>query len=148
MEALSRRSSLSPRKIKSKSTDPDDWKVYKKKAEDFFQAARICIHSENWNGAGLAAVHLAISATDALLAYLAKIRGASESHHDVYYLLKQNCRHPQIDHYAMSLHELLASKNAIEYQARSFPEPEAKQIFKKAERYWEWAVSQLPKGSS
>lgn len=140
---LSRRFSVSPRKIKQRVVQPHEWKLYQNKAEKFYRLAQDALRSENWDGAALAAVHLAITAVDALLARIAGIRAASESHMDVCHLLAQHSKHPETEHYSKNLRELLGQKNTIEYESEPFTKDEAEDCFKKAERIFRWVASQI-----
>jgi hypothetical protein len=93
---------MSPKKIPSRAIDRSKYIIYLNKAQDFYQAMRRSMDEGNWNSAGLEAVHCAISATDALLAYAGGIRCTSRAHSDAAELVKQtirsseaakNCRH-------------------------------------------------------
>jgi hypothetical protein len=76
---------MSPTKIPTKAIDKGKYRLYPStssghrfnKAQDFYRGMRRALDEGNWNSAGLEAVHCAISATDALLAYADGIRLAT-----------------------------------------------------------------------
>ncbi|PIP84238.1 MAG: hypothetical protein COR54_05415 [Elusimicrobia bacterium CG22_combo_CG10-13_8_21_14_all_63_91] len=91
-----------------------------------------------WNAAGLAGVHCAISATDALLGKAARLRSSGESHMEAVQLLKQHIKDPI---WALKLSVftgLLGQKSLVEYDSREFRESEAASVVKDVGRYFEW----------
>ena len=97
----------------------------------------------NWNGAGFAAVHCAISATDALLVAKAGQRSGSKEHGDAAELLLAHIRHAETAEQARRLRQILREKNLIEYLDRSFHQDDALNLQKQAERYIAWAQALL-----
>ena len=82
---------MAAKKIKSENIERGNYSAYLKKAQDFFDAMQQAYLLNNSNAVGLAAVHCAISANDALLVYFRGIRSASAKHLDSIELL-QGCR--------------------------------------------------------
>ena len=70
---------MAPRKANSKRIHPERAGIYWAKAQDFFKMMREAALARNWNGVGLAAVHCAISASDAITASLSSSVGISWS---------------------------------------------------------------------
>lgn len=129
---------MSPKPIQQRSIDKSRDFIYKKRAEDFFEAMRDSFLKENWNASGLAAVHCAISATDALLVRVAGVRSTAPSHHEVIGLLKEKIHFPGTDEQAKRLDKILSRKNFIEYLDRTFTQEEAYALQKDVERYYDW----------
>ena len=115
------------------------------RAARLIPAVRDAFARQNWNAFGLAAVHCAISASDALLVKAAGVRSASESHHDVAALLKEKIASPETAEQARRLEKILSKKNLIEYQDREFTPDEAYALQKDVERYYSWATDRLSK---
>jgi len=136
---------MAPRPVKQRSIDRSRSSIYRKKAEDFFESMRDAFAKQNWNAFGLAAVHCAISASDALLVKTAGVRSMSESHHDVAALLKEKIASPETAEQARRLEKILSRKNLIEYQDREFTPDEAYALQKDVERYYSWATDRLSK---
>ena len=136
---------MSPKSIKYRAIDKSRSSIYKKKADDFFEAMRDSFLKQNWNASGLSAVHCAISATDAMLVKVAGIRSTAESHHDVIELLKDKIQNPEAEEQAKRLDKILSRKNMIEYQDREFTQDEAYNLQKDVERYYSWVQDILSK---
>ena len=136
---------MAPRPIKRRLVDRGRWSIYKKKADDFLEAMRDSFLKDNWNASGLAAVHGAISATDALLVKVAGIRSSGESHQDAVSLLKEKVQHPDTASQARRLDHILSQKNLIEYLDREFSREEAFSLQKDVERYYSWVQDILSK---
>lgn len=98
---------MAPRKTDEKKVPPDRARIYWDKAQDFFRLMRDAAQSGNWNGAGLAAVHCAISATDALLVAKAGRRSSSKAHEDAADLVVAHIRHAQAAEQAKRLRGIL-----------------------------------------
>jgi hypothetical protein len=49
-----------------------------------------------------------------------------------------------MDQYANVYGRIVAKKNAITYEQRRFTEKEALEIAKQAQRFYDWAIKQLP----
>ncbi len=134
---------MAPRKASSKRIPPERAGIYWAKAQDFFKMMREAALARNWNGVGLAAVHCAISASDALLVAKAGLRSSSDDHRDAVYLLGGHIRHPEVKEQAGRLDRILAEKNLIECVDKSFSEKEALAIQKQVERYMGWVQTLL-----
>lgn len=132
---------MAARRIDVRKASPDKARAFWAKAQDFFRAMRECSRTGNWNGACLAAVHCAISATDALLVAQAGLRSSSRKHEDAADLVAAHIRHPQVKEQAGRLRGILAQKNLIEYMDRSYRQEDALALEKQVERYVGWAQS-------
>ena len=57
---------MTAKKIKQTGVDRNKYKIYMKKASEFYQSMTRAEESQNWNAVGLNSVHCAISACDAV----------------------------------------------------------------------------------
>lgn len=134
---------MAARRTDIKRVSRDRARVYWDKAEDFFRTMRDASAAGNWNGSGLAAVHCAISASDALLVAKAGMRSSSRAHGNVADLMASHVKHPQLQDQVRRLRRLLQAKNLIEYVDKSYRQREALELQKQVERYRSWVHSQL-----
>ena len=131
-----------PRELKIKTVEKSDYRVYLKKATDFYDIMLKALDSANWTAAGLNAVHCAISCCDALLVFHLGVRSIGEDHRQVADLL---LRLPQkLTGEVAAFKRIVAKKNLIAYENRDFRRVEALEITKMAERFYGWAKSNLP----
>jgi len=88
-------------------------------------------------------VHCAISCCDAMLVFNLGIRSTGEDHMQAANLL---LRLPQneINSQASSFKRIIAKKNIIAYENRGFHQAEAFDLLKLSERFYNWAISNLP----
>ena len=129
---------MTAREINSKKVSRERHAIYWGKAMEFFEAMVDASQKKNWNAVGLAGVHCAISATDALLVKHAGVRSSSGSHQDVLGLLQAKADDPDVSKQAKRLGEILVEKNLIEYVDKSYPEKNALALKISVERYVEW----------
>lgn len=109
------------------------------KADEFVEAARSSLEAGRRDATVLAAIHAAISATDAVTCALAGTRSTDPDHSRAADLLEEVGSKGQIANHARQLRQLLASKNAVEYESRRATAREATDAVKRAERFVEWA---------
>lgn len=121
----------------------DAFRVYLRKAEDFGRAMVEEQQKSNPNSAGLAAIHCAISACDALCVFHLGERSRGQSHHDAVALVGR-LPVPEAGRYVLQFAEVLSHKNAVEYEARSLSHEDAGLLVKRAERLLGWAKKNLP----
>ena len=129
---------MSPKKFRTRHVSEAEARTYLKKAEEFYQTMLETYRQKWWNSAGLEGVHCAISATDAILGFKARIRSAGESHNDSVDLLRSLVKHENTDQQAFRLARVISKKNVVEYDSRDFTEEEAAAIVKDVSRYLEW----------
>src|SRR5262245_50313777 len=111
---------MSPKKIRTRNVSAAEAEAYLNKAKEFYLSMIDEHRAWRWNAAGLAGVHCAISASDAVLGKVANLRSAGESHHEVIAVLKEYLHRAA---YEESLQEqikrfsrILTQKNLIEYE--------------------------------
>jgi HEPN domain-containing protein len=139
-----RLSAMTPKKIPSRGIEKGKYRIYLNKAQDFYRAMQRSLKDGNWTSAGLEAVHCAISATDALLAFAGGIRCTSQDHGDAAYLLAQIIRSPEATKQSTHFLHIIEAKNIVEYEDRRFTPKEAEEVAKHVERYFSWVKSFLP----
>ena len=133
---------MTPRKLKIETVEKSDYRTYLKKAADFHDIMLKAFDSANWTAAGLNAVHCAISCCDALLVFHLGVRSAGEDHMPAADLLLSL---PQkLTGEVVAFKRIVAKKNLIAYENRDFHRAEALEITKMAERFYDWATSNLP----
>ena len=121
------------------------YRVYWRKANDFQRLATLAMESENFNGAGLAAIHSVISACDALTAFHLGIRSKGQGHGEVADLL-QGIHLGGIEEKVSQVKEVLALKNLVEYEDREISRRESQRLLRQSERVMAWVKSHLPEG--
>ena len=134
---------MTPKKLKTKTVEKGDYKIYLKKAKDFYDTMLEARDAEKWTAVGLNAVHCAISCCDAMLVFHLGIRSIGEDHMQVADLLT---RLPQkeVSSEITTLKRIVAKKNLIAYENREFHQSEAIDILKLTERFYNWVLSNLP----
>ena len=134
---------MTPKKLKTRSVAREHYTSYRKKAQEFMRSSESALRAEDWNAAGLNAVHAAISAADALLVYFGGVRSTGDSHHDVSGLLQQHLKDDQLSSKIQSLSKVLNYKNAAAYEVRELTEAEGRDAEKLARRFLDWALTRL-----
>lgn len=134
---------MTAKKLKSVIVAKNDYKIFLKKANDFYEVMLNARDTEKWTAAGLNAVHCAISCCDAMLTFHLGIRSAGESHMQAVDLLAQLPSNIE-DSEANTFKRIIAKKNLIAYECREFRQAEAIEILKLAERFYHWTTSKLP----
>jgi HEPN domain-containing protein len=135
---------MSPKKRSTKSVSEQEALAYLKKAEEFYLTMAEAFQKGRWNAAGLAGVHCAISATDALLGKKARIRSSGESHLEAVQLLKQHVTDDNVGAQSQRLYRVLSEKSLVEYDSREFREADAASVVKDVGRYFEWVKTHFP----
>jgi hypothetical protein len=134
---------MSAKFIKTESVEKSNFKDFKLKATDFYHGIEVAQEAKLWHTMGVTAVHATISIGDALTTNYLGLRSTAEDHR----LAKEILLKIQINdmnQYANVYGRIVAKKNAITYEQRRFTEKEALEIAKQAQRFYEWAIRQLP----
>ena len=134
---------MSAKFIRTEHIERSNFKDFKLKATDFYQGIEVAQEAKLWHTMGVTAVHATISIGDALTTNYLGLRSTAEDHR----LTKEILLKIDIDGiepYANVYGRIVAKKNAITYERRSFTEKEALEIAKQAQRFYEWAIKQLP----
>jgi len=112
------------------------------KAKGSIESARLLLGNAQYDTAGLAAIHGAILASDAVLGYTAGLRNAAKDHKAVVTLLKKNVR-GFTKTQERQISGLLNMKNEVAYSSRLFTHDETRILVDQATRYLEWVVSTI-----
>lgn len=131
-------------KFKVGRTSKEDYKKFLKKANEFFEIMQLSLLKEKWNAAGLNAIHVGISANDALLTFHFGLRSTSPKHDDAVKLIISLMKRDDTESKTKHLRRLISVKNLVEYDRRLFSKREAESLAKHAERYLNWIKSLLP----
>lgn len=134
---------MTPKIIKSKATEKIKYRVYLKKSDEFYKTMLDAVKNQQWNSAGLNAVHCAISGCDAMTVFYAGVRSSASDHFLSVELLAQTVKLPEINEKCSALRKILADKNIIEYEDRDFSQKEALEILKLTERFHGWVLSKI-----
>lgn len=118
------------------------------KTDEFLAAARASKEAGRNDDAMLEAIHAAISATDAVTCALAGIRSTDPDHSREADLLEEIGPKGEVASHARQLRQLLANKNAVEYESRRTTTKEASDALKRAERFTGWASGIVAAASS
>lgn len=135
---------MTAKRLQTVEVEKGDYKIYLKKANDFYSAMVAANKSGNWTAVGLNAVHCAISGCDAILTFHLGIRSTGEDHMQAVDLILRIPREGTNSE-ASTFRRILAKKNLIAYENREFRQLEALEIFKLTERFYSWIKANLPK---
>jgi len=134
---------MTAKRSKTKAIERNEYKVYLKKAGEFYETMLKAKEMEKWNAVGLNAVHCAISASDAMLVFYAGIRSTGDDHISAVDLLSHSVELSDIKSKCETLRKILVKKSIIEYEDRDFSQAEALEILKLTERFYNWVISKV-----
>ena len=109
------------------------------KSDEFLAAARASKEAGRNDAAMLEAIHAAISATDAVTCALAGVDRPIRIIRVRRIFSKRSVPRAEVATHARQLRQLLANKNAVEYESRRTTTKEASDALKRAERFTSWA---------
>lgn len=117
-----------------------DSRLYLAKAQQFCTESIAATKNSRHDAGMLNAIHAAISAADAVCIALGGRRSSDTDHQRAADLLQEiGGRSADITIQVRRLRELLAKKNAVEYESRQATAKEAAAAVQKAERFVNWA---------
>lgn len=129
-----------PRPAKTVVAARHEARQFLAKAEQFLEDARIAQDAGRYDAAMLCAVHAAIGATDAVTVALAGRRSSDPDHGRAADLLAQVAAgSADLRSRVRQLRELLARKNAVEYESRRATASEARDAVARSGRFVTWA---------
>ena len=134
---------MAAKKLKIIEMKRSDYTTFKKRAEDFYLGMVNAERAALWNTVGITAVHCAISMSDALTVHYLGKRSSGDDHFQAKDLLGRIAVETARN-YAIALSKIIAKKNAVAYDGRAFTRSEAIDVFKQAERFYQWGVKNLP----
>ena len=132
-----------PRSDRTRPGTKADARQYLAKAEEFLGAMESALAADQWDAAGLAAIHSGISAADAVLSYRGGVRSAGQDHRAAAELLVQVLGSSAEDG-AKHLRRLIQKKTLVEYEQRRLTQAEAIDLAGHARRLLKWARTQVP----
>jgi hypothetical protein len=110
-----------------------------RKASGFLRTMELALTEGEWDGAGLAAIHAVISATDAVLAATSRLRSADPDHAAAAALLQESLG-DRAQGVVRHLKAVIAKKNVVAYEKRAITEKEASELADHARRFLAWAA--------
>ncbi|MBF0103786.1 MAG: hypothetical protein HQM16_00535 [Deltaproteobacteria bacterium] len=131
-------------KVNTVAVIKNEYKSYKKKADQFFAVMNMCLEDREWDAVFLNGLHAVISISDALCVFQLGQRSTGRSHTDASKLLQQAYPTAEGKKRAGQFFEMINIKNEVEYTPRLFQEGEARTFSLKVSRFIEWAVKKLP----
>lgn len=131
---------------KTRSVSAQQVRAYLEKAEEFLRKSRTSLAEEDFNAAGLLAVHAAISANDAVTGQYGQKRSAGEDHQKAADLLRKlaptGAREWQLQ--ANRLNRIVGKKNLVAYEGRLIAPKEAAWLVDQAEKFVNWMREIVP----
>ncbi|MCI4328862.1 MAG: hypothetical protein L3J86_04685 [Thermoplasmata archaeon] len=121
----------------------DRFRVFLDRAEDLSRTMHRSLSEGDVNGAGLAAIHCAIAASDALTTFHLEERSTGQDHSEATRLVR---RLPVEgwETFLTHLESALAEKSSVEYEAKIVSSKQAAALVLAADRALRWARKQLP----
>lgn len=127
-----------------KSVDRARYQEYVRVAEHFFEAAKDSLELEYWTASAVLIVHSAIAYSDALCIKLSGQKSVGESHEDAIALLEDVVADNEGKTQALSqLRRIIEEKTKVSYLGEFLPSAETKDLWKRLERFRQWAVGIL-----
>lgn len=130
--------------MRTRHVDRDEIPQYFRKALQFSRSMQASFSEGNWDGTGLAAIHMAISANDALTGSVARVRSAGPKHDDAADLFRRHFPDEEAQGVAEDLRWLIRKKSVVEYESGALTEVEANEAVMRADRLLEFARGRLP----
>lgn len=129
-----------------KQVDTSLWPVYRQRAEHFLRAVSYLVDDVNEfkDALGSAAVHSAISFTDAVLVMETGTRGTDQHERARQELAKLVKAQRLAEAGLKDLKWLLARKHTFEYSERHAPVAEAKLAVERSRRFAHWVYNAFP----
>ena len=132
------------KQLKTKAVAQSEYVIFWNRAEEFYESMQHAYQNRMWASVGLNAVHCVISVCDALLVKSQGLRAAGDDHMQAVELLG-HASIEGIEKQKGTVRRIIAKKNAIAYDNKEFRERDASDIFKQAERFYQWAFEYLNK---
>jgi len=130
--------------MKTRTVDKYKYQNYLTKAEEFYETMNESLQARRFNATVVAAIHCAISSSDALTVFYKGIRHSGERHEDVINVLN-TLGLPEMQAKNKQLLVLLQVKNSAEYADRLMTESNANESVKNAQRFYSWVKGLLQK---
>ena len=129
------------KRSKTRTVGEQQIRAFLDKAEEFLRRSLAGLADEDYNAAGLLAVHAAISANDAVTGQYGQRRSTGEDHSKAADLLREvapaGAREWRLQ--ANRLNRIVGKKHLIAYEGRLISSKEASYLVEQAERFVDWA---------
>ena len=132
------------REPKTKQVDRASARIFWNRATQCASMMEKALDLNQWEAAGVNAVHSAISANDAVLAALRGLKPASADHKDASRVLLSELKDPDAQKAGKKLGTIIARKSRVEYEDKRLAEREARDLAVDTRRFLAWAKSVLP----
>lgn len=130
------------KQLKTRSVSEHQVQVFLEKAGEFLRRSLAGLAEEDFNAAGLLAVHAVISANDAVTGRYGQERSTGEDHQKAADLLRSaapaGAREWHLQ--ANRLNRIIGKKHLIAYEGRLITPKEASYLVEQAERFVAWAM--------
>jgi len=119
---------------------------YLKKAQEYLDGMKNELANERWNLAAIAGIHCAISACDALTIFFLGKKHKGIKHADAARLLAsiEGLDSKELGEKSSQFISILDFKTPVEYDKTLFKESDARELAKRAERFYDWVKEKLP----
>ena len=127
-----------------KAVNRSKFKEYQRVAQHFYDAAKDSIDLEYWTAAAVLIVHAAIAYADALCIKVSGQRSVGESHEHTVVLLEEHVAGGDEKTKALNqLRYIIEEKTRVSYLGEILTPSTTKELWKRLERFREWAISIL-----
>lgn len=127
-----------------KSLPRHRFKDYQDVAEHFYRAAKDSIDLEYWTAAGVIIVHSAIAFADTLCIKLSGTKSVGENHEDAVTLVESIVAESEDKSHAINqLRRIIEEKTKVSYLGELYSSSQAKEMWKRLERFRKWALEIL-----
>jgi hypothetical protein len=119
---------------------------YLRKAQEYLEGMKDELTDRRWNLAVLAGIHCAISACDALTVFFSGKKHKGIKHADAAKLLAsmEGLDPKELREKSNQFISILDFKTPVEYDKTVFAESDARELAKRAERFYGWDKGKLP----
>jgi len=123
-----------------KSVPRHRYNEYQNVAENFYDAAKDSMELEYWTAAGVIIVHSAIAYADALSIKLSGTKSVGENHEDAVTLVESIVAESEGKAQAINqLRRIIEEKTKVSYLGELYSASQAKEMWKRLERFRKWA---------
>lgn len=131
------------KKLTTRKITKSEAHTYLKKAEQFHRAMIEASSREDWDAAGLTAIHCVISANDALLGLRHGLRPVGKNHAEAAEVLMQYEQGEDVKRNASRFDRMVKKKNLVEYEGRVLTAAEGRKLISDAERFLSWVEDKV-----
>jgi HEPN domain-containing protein len=132
--------------VETQKVEKHMYSNYLRKAQEYLEGMKDELANRRWNLAVLAGVHCAISACDALTVFFSGKKHKGVKHADAAKLLAsiEGLGPKELREKSNQFISILDFKTPVEYDKTVFTESDARELAKRAERFYGWVKGKLP----